>query len=120
MDKLKGTCNFYEASSPFLKKAEEDLQRLHRQGEETLSSWKIMMKQYTHLWNKPFTLMALACLLTGAVTSVVSSYLLVREKRKARALCETSFYGITKRALEAKTSKPSIDNKGSTKINKDK
>ena len=51
----KVTSSFYETSSPFLKRAEEDLQRLHRQGEETLTSWKTMMKQYGHLWNKPCT-----------------------------------------------------------------
>jgi hypothetical protein len=113
----KVTTSFYESSSPFLQQAEEDLQRLHRQGEETLSSWKAMMKQFSHLWNKPFMLMALACILTGAITSVLSSYLLVREDRKAKALCEASFYGIAKRALEAKTSKSNIDNKANTKTN---
>jgi hypothetical protein len=49
----KVTTSFYETSSPFLKRAEEDLQRLHRQGEETLSSWKAMMLQYI---TKPFIL----------------------------------------------------------------
>ena len=101
--------------SPFLKRAEEDLQRLHRQGEETLSSWKTTMKPFSHLWNKPFIVVLMASIFTGAVMSAFSSYLLVREDRKARALCETSFYGLAKKALEAKTSKPSIDNKVSTK-----
>ncbi len=107
----KVTSNFYKSSSPLLKRAEEDLQRLHRQGEETLHYWKAMMKQHGSLWNKPFILIALACILTRAVTSVLSSYFLVRKDRKARALCEASFYGIAKRALKAKTSKPSVSNK---------
>jgi phosphoenolpyruvate-protein kinase (PTS system EI component) len=45
----KVTSSFYESSSPFLQQAEEDLQRLHRQGESTLTSWKAMMLQYTSL-----------------------------------------------------------------------
>lgn len=63
----KVTSSFYEASSPFLKRAEEDLTCLHRQGEETLSSWKSMMLQYTSLWTKPFALAFVAAAFAGTV-----------------------------------------------------
>ena len=82
----KITSSFYESSSSLLKRAEEDLHHLHMQGESTLTSWKAMMKQFSHLWNKPFIVVLVATILTGTVTSVLSSYLLVREDRKARAL----------------------------------
>ncbi len=72
----KVTSSFYETSSPFLQQAEEDLQRLHRQGEETLRSWKAMMKQYTSLWTKPFILTFLASAFTGMVIFFVCTYLL--------------------------------------------
>jgi len=64
------------------------MMRLHIQGEETLSSWKAMMKQYKSLWNKPFILIALACILTGTVTSIVSTYFLTRDYWRARDVCE--------------------------------
>ena len=106
--------SFDESSSPFLKRAEEDLQRLHMQGEETLDSWKTMMMKFSHLWNKPFIVVALACILTGAVTSIFSSYLLVRDDRRARQYCESDLswvakeYFQMKEALEAKTSKANL------------
>lgn len=75
----KVTTSFYESSSPFLKRAEEDLQRLHRQGEETLSSWKGMMLQYTSLWTKPFILTFLAAAFTGMVIFFVcASFLWIK------------------------------------------
>jgi len=106
--------SFDESSSPFLKRAEEDLQRLHMQGEKTLHSWEAMMKPFSHLWNKPFIVVALACILTGAVTSIFSSYLLVRDDRRARQYCESDLswvakeYFQMKEALEAKTSKANL------------
>ncbi|MBY0273508.1 MAG: hypothetical protein K2X02_08940 [Alphaproteobacteria bacterium] len=72
----KVTTSFYETSSPFLKRAEEDLQRLHRQGEETLSSWKAMMLQYTSLWTKPFMIAFFAAAFAGMVVFFVCTYLL--------------------------------------------
>ena len=117
--------SFDESSSPFLKRAEEDLQRLHMQGEKTLHSWEAMMKQFSHLWNKPFIVVALACILTGALTSVFSSYLLVRDDRRARGSCESDLswvakeYFQMKEALEAKTSKANVEGrKTSTKTKK--
>ena len=113
--------SFDESSSPFLKRAEEDLQRLHMQGEKTLHSWEAMMKQFRSLWNKPFIVALLACILTGAVTSVFSSYLLVRDDRRARQYCESDLswvakeYFAMKEALEAKTSKEKDINKATTK-----
>ena len=113
--------SFDESSSPFLKRAEEDLQRLHMQGEKTLHSWEAMMKQFRSLWNKPFIVALLACILTGAVTSVFSSYLLVRDDRRARQYCESDLSWIAKEyfqmkeALEAKTSKEKDINKATTK-----
>ena len=117
--------SFDESSSPFLKRAEEDLQRLHMQGEKTLHSWEAMMKPFSHLWNKPFIVALLACILTGALTSVFSSYLLVRDDRRARGSCESDLswvakeYFQMKEALEAKTSKANVEGrKTSTKTKK--
>lgn len=79
----KVTTSFYETSSPFLEQAEEDLTRLHRQGEETLSSWKAMMLQYRNLWNKPFMLIFLASAFTGMVIFFVcASFLWVKHNRE--------------------------------------
>ena len=121
----KVTSSFHESSSPFLKRAEEDLQRLHMQGEKTLHSWEAMMKPFSHLWNKPFIVALLACILTGALTSVFSSYLLVRDDRRARGSCESDLswvakeYFQMKEALEAKTSKANVEGrKTSTKTKK--
>ena len=92
------------------------------QGEKTLHSWEAMMMKFRSLWNRPFILVALTCILTGAVTSVFSSYLLVRDDRRARGSCESDIYWIAKEyfqmkeALEAKTSKANvIGSKTSTK-----
>ena len=97
------------------------------QGEETLDSWEAMMMKFRSLWNKPFILVALACILTGALTSVFSSYLLVRDDRRARQHCEYDIswvakeYFQMKEALEAKTSKEKVSNKAITKASaKDK
>jgi len=120
----KVTTSFYESSSPFLKRAEEDLTHLHRQGEETLSSWKAMMKQYKSLWNRPFILIALACILTGTVTSIVSTYFLTRDYRRALDVYEFQLswaakeYFAMKEALEAKTSKPNVGNKAKAQSKK--
>jgi uncharacterized membrane protein YheB (UPF0754 family) len=73
----KVTSSFYESSSPFLKRAEEDLTRLHLQGENTLTSWKAMMKQYTHLWNKPFMISFFAAAFAGTVIFFVCAYFLL-------------------------------------------
>ncbi len=72
----KVTSNFYEASSPFLKQAEEDLTRLHLQGENTLTSWKAMMLQYTSLWTKPFMIAFFAAAFAGTVIFFFCTYLL--------------------------------------------
>ncbi|MBY0273312.1 MAG: hypothetical protein K2X02_07935 [Alphaproteobacteria bacterium] len=79
----KVTTSFYESSAPLLKRAEEDLQRLHRQGEETLSSWKSMMKQYSHLWNKPFILTFFASAFTGMIIFFVcASFLWIKHNQE--------------------------------------
>lgn len=79
----KVTTSFYESSSPLLKRAEEDLTRLHRQGEETLRSWKAMILQYTNLWTKPFILTFLASAFTGMVIFFVcASFLWVKHNRE--------------------------------------
>ena len=81
----KVTSSFYESSSPFLQQAEEDLQRLHRQGESTLTSWKAMMLQYTNLWTKPFILTFLASAFTGMVIFFVcASFLWVKHNREVQ------------------------------------
>ena len=85
----KVTSSFYESASPVLKRAEEDMQRLHNQGESTLRAWKEMMKPYANLWNRPFFIMFLVSVLVGSITSVFSSYLLVRDDRNARQGCES-------------------------------
>ncbi len=79
----KVTSSFYESSSPFLKRAEEDLTRLHLQGENTLTSWKAMMLQYTNLWTKPFILTFLASAFTGMVIFFVSaSFLWIKHNQE--------------------------------------
>ncbi len=72
----KVTSSFYESSSPLLKRAEEDLTRLHLQGENTLTSWKAMMLQYTSLWTKPFMIAFFAAAFAGTVIFFVCTYLL--------------------------------------------
>jgi hypothetical protein len=108
----KVTSSFYERSTPFLTRTEEDFQHLHMQGEETLHFWKAMMKQFRSLWNRPFILMGLACILTDAVTSVFSSYLLLRDETSKGILriqpflgCKRIFYderGFSAKTLKAK------------------
>jgi hypothetical protein len=81
----KVTSSFYESSSPLLKRAEEDLQRLHRQGEETLSSWKAMMLQYTNLWTKPFMIAFFASAFAGMVIFFVcASFLWIKYNQEAQ------------------------------------
>jgi F0F1-type ATP synthase membrane subunit b/b' len=72
----KVTSSFYESYSPLLKRAEEDLTRLHRQGESTLNSWKVMMLQYASLWTKPFMIAFFAAAFAGMVIFFVCTYLL--------------------------------------------
>jgi hypothetical protein len=118
----KVTSNFYENFSPVLERTKEDMQRLHTQGETTLHAWKEMMKPYAHIWNKPFFLMLLASVLVGTLTSVFSSYLLVRDDRKARLYCEkyNNFYIKkyleAKEALDEKNSKSGKNNKIKNKV----
>ena len=120
----KVTSNFYESFSPVLKRAEEDMQRLHVQGENTLHAWKEMMKPYANLWNKPFFIMLLVTVLVGSITSVFSSYLLIRGDRNARQGCESDLrrcesdlrycaknYFEIKDAMKGKTSKSDLNNK---------
>ncbi len=122
----KVTSNFYENFSPVLERTKEDMQRLHMQGETTLHAWKEMMKPYAHIWNKPFFLMLLASVLVGTLTSVFSSYLLVRDDRKARLYCEkyNSFYIKkyleAKEALDEKNSKSGNNNKIKNKVQNNK
>ncbi len=81
----KVTSSFYESSSPFLKQAEEDLQRLHRQGEGTLSSWKGMMLQYTNLWTKPFMIAFFASAFAGTVIFFVcASFLWIKYNQEVQ------------------------------------
>ncbi len=98
----KVTSNFYESFSPVLERTKEDMQRLHTQGETTLHAWKEMMRPYTHVWNKPFFLIVLVSVLVGSLTSVLSSYLLVRDDRKARLYSEEYSHYCVKKYLEAK------------------
>jgi hypothetical protein len=81
----KVTTSFYETSSPFLKQAEEDLLRLHMQGESTLTSWKAMMLQYANLWTKPFILTFLASAFAGMVIFFVSaSFLWIKYNKEVQ------------------------------------
>lgn len=98
----KVTSDFYESFSPVLERTKEDMQRLHMQGETTLRAWKEMMKPYTHIWNKPFFLMLGVSVLVGVLTSLLSSYLLVIDDRKARLYSEEYSHYCVKKYLEAK------------------
>ncbi len=68
--------------------------------------------------------MRLAFILTGAVKSVFSSYLLVRDDRRAREHSESGLHWVAKEyfaikeALEAKTSKPNFVNKARAQTKK--
>lgn len=124
----KVTSNFYKRFSPVLEEAKEDMKLLHVQGENTLSAWKEMMKPYANLWNRPFFIMFLTSVLVGSITSVFSSYLLVRDDRNARKWCEddlrqcesdlqsyTKQYFEIKEAMKDKTSKSDVNHKISNK-----
>lgn len=113
----KVTSNFYESFSPVLQRTKEDMQRLHTQGETTLDAWKEMMKPYTHIWNKPFLLMLLVSVLVGTLTSVFSSYLLVRDDRNARLYCDKYNHLYINKYLEAKKI---LDEKNSKSVNNNK
>lgn len=113
----KVTSNFHENFSPVLERTKEDMQRLHTQGETTLHAWKKMMKPYTHIWNAPFFLMVVVSVLVGTLTSVFSSYLLVRDDRKARLYSEEYSHYCVKKYLEAKEA---LDEKNSKSGNNNK
>ena len=57
--------SFEQMFVPLLDKTEEDMKRLHTQGENTLRSWEKMMNQYSGLWNIPFFIVLAASVLTG-------------------------------------------------------
>lgn len=98
----KVAANFHKSFSPVLERTKEDMQRLHTQGETTLHAWKEMMRPYTHVWNKPFFVIVFVTVLVGSLTSVLSSYLLVRDDRKARLYSEEYSHYCVKKYLEAK------------------
>jgi len=68
--------SFQEMFSPVLKSTQDDMARLHIQGEATLTSWKAMMVQYTNLWTKPFALAFFAAAFAGTIIFFVWTYLL--------------------------------------------
>ena len=76
------TSSFKTMFSPVLERTENDMKRLHIQGEQTLNSWADMMKQYTGLWTRPFFLLFSAAILTGLATSLVFSYVLVKNQNE--------------------------------------
>jgi hypothetical protein len=76
------TSSFKTMFSPVLERTENDMKRLHIQGEQTLNSWADMMKQYTGLWTRPFFLLFSAAILTGLATSLVFSYVLVNNQKE--------------------------------------
>ena len=94
--------SFEEMFSPVLKQTEDDMKRLHDQGESTLHSWKSMMSQYTGLWTRPFFLMLLVSILTGTMVSLISSYYMVREARAGREVCDSNLQWYTKKYFEMK------------------
>jgi hypothetical protein len=77
------TSSFKTMFSPVLERTENDMKRLHIQGEQTLNSWADMMKQYTGLWTRPFFLLFSAAILTGLRRfPLCSSYVLVKDQNK--------------------------------------
>ena len=76
------TSSFKTMFWPVLERTENDMKRLHIQGEQTLNSWADMMKQYTGLWTRPFFLLFSTAILTGLATSLVFSYVLVKNKKE--------------------------------------
>lgn len=118
--------SFEEMFSPVLETTQDDMNRLHTQGETTLYAWKEMMKPYTHIWNKPFFLMLGVSVLVGSLTSIFSTVFLTRDDRNARKFCESDLHWSTKKyfemkeALEKQTSKKNdnIQSKNKTQSKK--
>ncbi len=116
--------SFDQMFSPVLKRTEEDMKRLHTQGESTLSSWKNMMSQYSQFWTKSFFLMLLVSVLTGTVISLFSSFYMVREAETGRQLCESTLqwsvedYFKRKKAEEAAKQKADNQTKNQTQNKK--
>ena len=82
----KVTSSFYENSSPLLKRAEEDMTRLHTQGESTLNSWKTMMQRFQCFWNKPFILTFLSASFAGTVIFFVcASFLWIKYTQEIKS-----------------------------------
>lgn len=83
--------SFEKEFSPLFKKTDAYIDKLQTQGENTLSSWGKMMSQYKSLWAMPFTIMFLVAIFTGTLSSLVSSYFMVKSDREARRHCENLF-----------------------------
>ena len=83
--------SFEKEFSPLFKKTDAYIDKLQTQGETTLSSWGKMMSQYKSLWARPFIIMFLVAILTGTLSSLISSYFMVKSDREARRHCENLF-----------------------------
>lgn len=80
--------SFEKEFSPLFKKTDAYIEKLQTQGENTLSSWGKMMSQYKGPWAKPFVIMFLVAILTGTLSSLISSYFMGRADQEARRHCE--------------------------------
>lgn len=94
--------SFEKEFSPLFKKTDAYIEKLQTQGEKTLSSWGKMMSQYKSLWAMPFAIMFLVAILTGTLSSLVSSYFMVKSDREARRHCENLFHWYLKKEAETK------------------
>jgi hypothetical protein len=74
--------SFEKAFAPVLENTQNNMKRLHGQGEDTLKSWQHMMSQYKSLWTRPFLIVFAASILTGVVVSFLFSYYLTRHIRE--------------------------------------
>lgn len=60
------------------------------------------MDQYKSLWARPFIIMFLVAILTGTLSSLISSYFMVKSDREARRHCENLFQWYLKKDAETK------------------
>ena len=66
---------FEQFLEPAITRIEEDMQRLHIQGANTLRSWEQMMSQYEGIWSRPFFVMFMSSILTGCTIFLILFFL---------------------------------------------
>ncbi len=91
--------SFEKMFVPVLENTKNDMQRLHVQGESTLTSWADMMGKYKNIWTRPFFLLFAASILTGVIISFVSAYYLTRQSRETMKIQESMLISYKNTAL---------------------